>query len=136
MRCVVPQASRRRHIGSFNLKSWKAWSPRSSSSVQLTPSRIFCIDWLWSILPLLLGVLAVVIYAVTLLLAAQGSLPALLLTMFLPVTAQAYWIWAVWAATGILFHPLTLLCAAWLTLLGIRIFAQNMFADWRPPHSS
>ncbi len=80
---------------------------------------------LWPMCEILLVVLSAAIYLYTLGLAAYTtitSFPALLLTMFVPVIAQAYWIWAVWAATGTLFHPLTLLCAAWLTLLGITIF--------------
>jgi hypothetical protein len=87
---------------------------------------------LWPMCEILLVVLSFTIYLYTLGLATYTtitSFPALLLTMFLPVIAQVYWIWAVWAATGTLFHPLTLLCVAWLTLLGITIFERNIFAN-------
>lgn len=80
---------------------------------------------LWAICDMLLAALAVVIYAATLLVASTG-VPGLVLTMFLPVIAQAYWIWAGWTATGVLFSPLALLCAGWLILLGIRIVAKRM----------
>ena len=102
---------------------------------------------LWSICGMLLGVLsgmigmlltalAMVIYLSTILLSLGTNIPTVLFTVFLPLIAQAYWISELRAATGTLFHPLTVLCVAWLTLLGIRIFAQNMLANWPPPQSS
>src|SRR5258705_6801056 len=74
---------------------------------------------LWPLLPVLLGGLSVLIYLCTISVASRAGVPAMVLAMFLPVIAQAYWIWALWAATGTLFHLLPVLCAAWLILLGI-----------------
>jgi hypothetical protein len=85
---------------------------------------------------MLLTALAMVIYLGTILLSLSTNIPTVLFTVFLPVIAQAYWISELRAATGTLFHPLTLLCVAWLTLLGIRVFALNMLANWRPPQSN
>jgi len=92
-------------------------------------------ELLWSTLPIWLIVLSALIYMYTLNIALQGSIPGVVLTMFLPAIAQAYWIWALWAATGTLFHPLTILCVAWLILLGIWIFAQDIIANWCRPRS-
>jgi hypothetical protein len=36
---------------------------------------------------------------------------------------------------GAVSHPLTVMCAAWLALLGIRILAQIILVGWRAPHS-
>jgi hypothetical protein len=85
------------------------------------------VELLWSCSGALLGVLSVLIYMATLVM-ALSSLPAMLLSALLPGIAQAYWIWALWPATGSLFHPLTLSCVAWLILLGITIFKRNLFA--------
>src|SRR5215510_1920671 len=57
---------------------------------------------LWALCGLVLVGLAAVIHLFTISLAT--SVPAKVLTMFLPVIAQIYWIWAQWAATGTLFH--------------------------------
>jgi hypothetical protein len=84
------------------------------------------VEYLWSISGSLFCLLSAAIYVSTLVM-ALNSLPAMLLSVFLPGIAQAYWIWAMWPATGTLFHPLTLSCVAWLTLLGITIFEQNLF---------
>ena len=63
------------------------------------------------------------------------SATGLVLTFLLPGIAQACWIWDLWPATGTLSHPLALMCAAWLALLGIRIVAQIMLVGWRAPHA-
>jgi hypothetical protein len=89
-----------------------------------------------SICGILLGVLSVLVYAATFLAVSSSSLWATVLTMFLPVVAQGYWIWAVWADTGTLFHPLTQLCVAWVALLGVWFLANYMFANQRPLQSN
>jgi hypothetical protein len=89
-----------------------------------------------SICGILLGVLSVLVYAATFLVVSSSSLLAMVLTMFLPVIAQGYWIWAVWADTGTLFHPLTQLCVAWVALLGVWFLANYMFANQRPLQSN
>ena len=71
--------------------------------------------------------LAPVIHLGTLMMVLAGtSVTGLVFTFLLPGIAQAYWLWELWPATGTLSHPLALLCAAWLALLGIRILAQIM----------
>ena len=89
---------------------------------------------LWAFCGLVLVGGGMVIHLFTISLAA--SVPAKVLTMFLPVIAQAYWIWAQWAATGTLFHLLTVLCLAWLALLGIEILGRYAFADPRSPQGA
>lgn len=90
----------------------------------------------WALLPHLLTLLGFVIVVHTISLASQSGVPAMVAAMFLPVIAQAYWIWAQWAATGTLFHALPLLCAAWLTLLGLWFLTRSTFADGHPRQSS
>jgi hypothetical protein len=63
------------------------------------------------------------------------SATGLVFTFLLSGIAQAYWLWELWPATATLSHPLTLLCAAWLALLGIRILAQIIRVGWHAPHS-
>jgi hypothetical protein len=84
----------------------------------------------------LFGWLAPVIHLGTLMMVPTGtSATGLVLTFLLPGIAQAYWLWELWPATGTLSHPLALLCAVWLALLGIRILAQIILVGWRAPHS-
>jgi hypothetical protein len=78
---------------------------------------------------ILLGWLAPVIHLGTLMMVPTGTSATGL------VFAQAYWLWELWPATGTLSHPLALLCAVWLALLGIRILAQIILVGWRAPHS-
>jgi TRAP-type C4-dicarboxylate transport system permease small subunit len=42
----------------------------------------------------------------------------LVFTFLLPGIAQAYWLWQLWPATATWSHPLTVMCAAWLALVG------------------
>jgi hypothetical protein len=77
----------------------------------------------WALLPMLLAGLAVVIHFCTLM-TAPASFTGLVFTFLLPGLAEAYWIWAKWATMGTLSHPVTLMCAVWLALLGIWIFAR------------
>jgi len=65
---------------------------------------------------ILLWMLGAGIHLLTLYVAYLTSFPALLATMFFPLLSQLYWIWQIWAVTGVFFNPLTLLCIAWLTL--------------------
>lgn len=55
-----------------------------------------------------------------------ASFTGLVFTFLLPGIAQAYWMWELWPATGSLSHPLALMCAAWLVLLGIGVVARTM----------
>jgi len=84
----------------------------------------------------LLGWLAPVIHLGTLMMVPTGtSATGLVFTFLLPGIAQAYWLWELWPATAALSHPLTLICAVWLALLGIRILAQITRVGLRAPHS-
>lgn len=96
------------------------------------------LNWvsLAGICELLLVWLAPVIHLGTLMMVPVGtSATGLVFTFLLPGIAQTYWIWELWPATSTLSHPLALLCAAWLALLGIRILAQIMLVGWRGSHS-
>ena len=95
------------------------------------------LNWklLTGICEFLLIVLAAVIHLGTLA-TAPASFTGLVFTFLLPGIAQAYWLWELWPATGALAHPLTLMCAAWLALLGIRILAQAMRVNRRVPQSN
>jgi hypothetical protein len=73
---------------------------------------------------ILLAWLAIVIHLTTLM-TAPTSFTGLVFTFLLPGIAQAYWLWELWPATGALSHPLTAMCAAWLTLLAIWIVAKT-----------
>jgi hypothetical protein len=89
---------------------------------------------LWALCTPLLWGLSAVIHLFTISLAI--SVPAKVLTMFLPLIAEAYWIWALWPVTGTLVHPLTLMCVAWLALLAILVLGWNAFADRRRPQGA
>ena len=96
------------------------------------------LDWklLAGICELLLIWLAPAIHLGTLMMVPTGtSATGLVFTFLLPGIAQAYWLWELWPATGAVSHPLTVMCAAWLALLGIRILAQIIFVGRRAPHS-
>jgi len=84
----------------------------------------------------LIVLLAPVIHLGTLMMVPTGtSGTGLVFTFLLPGIAQAYWLWELWPATAALSHPLPLMCAAWLALLGIRILAQITRVGWRVPDS-
>ena len=90
--------------------------------------------WLAGICELLLVCLAPVVHLGTLMLVPVGtSAKGLVFTFLLPGIAQAYWLWELWPATSAVSQPLTVLYAAWLALLAIRIVAQIMLIDWRAP---
>jgi hypothetical protein len=96
------------------------------------------LNWklLAGICELLLVWLTPAIHLGTLMIVPTGtSATGLAFTFLLPGVAQAYWLWELWPATGTLSHPLTVMCAAWLALLEIRILAQIMLVGWRAPHS-
>ncbi|MBR1274343.1 hypothetical protein [Bradyrhizobium sp. AUGA SZCCT0283] len=92
------------------------------------------VSWklLAGICEILLIALAPVIHLGTLA-TAPASFTGLVFTFLLPGIAQAYWLWELWPATAALVHPLTLMCAAWLALLGIWILAQRMLVGRRAP---
>ena len=96
------------------------------------------LNWvlLAGICEILLGWLAPVIHLGTLMMVpTDTSATGLVFTFLLPGIAEAYWLWELWPATGAVSHPLTLMCAVWLALLGIRILAQIIRVGWRAPHS-
>ena len=96
------------------------------------------LNWklLAGICEILLVWLAPVIHLGTLMMVPTGtSTTGLVFTFLLPGIAQAYWLWELWPATAALSHPLPLMCAAWLALLGIRILAQITRVGWRVPDS-
>lgn len=80
----------------------------------------------WLTIPIHLGTLMM----------APASFTGLVFTFLLPGIAQAYWLWELWPATAALSHPLALMCAAWLTLLGIWALAQTMPVNERAPQST
>ena len=95
-------------------------------------------DWklLAGICELLLIWLTPAIHLGTLMMVPAGtSAMGLVFTFLLPGIAQAYWLWELWPATGAVSHPLTVMCATWLTLLGIRVLAQIIFLSRRTPHT-
>jgi hypothetical protein len=81
-------------------------------------------------------ILFALIYLVTLWVASSGSIPAIVLSMFLPGIAQVYWIWVLLADGKTLFHPLILMCGAWLILFGAWFVARKKSANAGPPESS
>jgi hypothetical protein len=96
------------------------------------------LNWklLAGICELLLVWLAPAIHLGTLMMVPTGtSAMGLVFTFLLPGIAQAYWLWELWPATAALSHPLTLLCAAWLALLGIRVLVPIVLVGWRAPNS-
>jgi len=84
---------------------------------------------------IVLVVLFVIIHCCTILM-LPNSVSTLVFTIFLPMIAEAYWISQLRPPAGALFHPLTVWCAVWVILLAIKIFAQNMFANWRAQQST
>ena len=96
------------------------------------------LNWvlLAGICELLLVWLAPAIHLGTLMMVPTGTgAMGLVFTFLLPGIAQAYWLWELWPATGTVSHPLTVMCAVWLALLGTRILAQIIRVGWRAPHS-
>jgi hypothetical protein len=95
------------------------------------------LNWafLWSISGILLAWLGMAIHFCTLL-TAPASFTGLVFTFLLPGIAHAYWIWTKWETMGTLSHPVTLMCAAWLALPGIWIFARHMVVNGRAQPSS
>jgi hypothetical protein len=92
-------------------------------------------EFLGSISGILLGGLGFAIHLCTLL-TAPASFTGLVFTFLLPGIAEAYWIWAKWATMGTLSHPVTLMCVAWLALLGSAILARYMVGNGRAPQSN
>ena len=114
----------------FSITSQTASPPGSSSSSALTrlTHSLQGLNWalLAGICEILLVWLAPVIHLGTLMMVPAGtSATGLVFTFLLPGIAQAYWLWELWPATATFSHPLALLCAAWLALLGIRIVGAD-----------
>lgn len=79
-----------------------------------------------SVTAMLLAGLAVLIWAASIALAAAYDFVAMVATTLLPGIAQVYWIASVKAATGKVPEPLTALCAIWLGLLVVFIYANHV----------
>jgi hypothetical protein len=88
-----------------------------------------CLHWqsVRGLSQFLLCTLGVLIHFATLL-TAPSSFTGLVFTFLLPGIAQAYWLWELWPATGAWSQPLSMMCAAWLGLLGVWFLAKTMTA--------
>lgn len=64
-------------------------------------------------------VLAAGIYLLTLYIAYLTGFFQMLLTLALPGVAQVYWTFRFWYETGTFLNLLTILCIAWLVLMGL-----------------
>lgn len=73
--------------------------------------------------------LSALIHLVTIMIACSSSVMAAVLTMFLPLVSEVYWIGAAWAKTGTLDHDLTRLVVAWLVLVGVELVGRRIFAE-------
>ena len=80
---------------------------------------------LWSLTAYLLAGLAVIIWVASTAVAAASGFTAMVATTLLPGVAQAYWIWSISTATGKVPEPLSMLCATWLGLLVVFIYARH-----------
>jgi hypothetical protein len=85
------------------------------------------LDWKLSagICEVLLIWLVPAIHLGTLMIVPAGTSTTGLVFTFLP-PGQAYWLWELWPATGAVSHPLTVMCATWPALLGIRVGADHI----------
>ena len=81
----------------------------------------------------LLVLLTPMIHLGTLVMAPAANVTGMVATFLLPGIAQAYWLWELWPATGVPSHPLAVMCAAWLAVLGIWIAAKTILAGARAP---
>jgi hypothetical protein len=87
----------------------------------------------WSLTTGLLGVLSLLIWVASTSIAAVSGFTAMVATTLLPGFAQAYWIWSLWTTTGRVPEPLSLLCAMWLALFAVLIYARHYaFVGERP----
>jgi hypothetical protein len=83
-------------------------------------SKLIC-----SVTAFLLAGVAVCIWVASTALAAASGFTAMVATTLLPGVAQVYWIASLRAATGHVPEPLSMLCAAWLGLLVVFIYARH-----------
>ena len=83
-------------------------------------SKLIC-----SVTAFLLAAVAVCIWVASTSLAAASGFTAMVATTLLPGVAQAYWIASLWIATGKVPEPLSMLCATWLGLLVVYIYAGH-----------
>jgi predicted exporter len=58
------------------------------------------------------------IYLLTLYIAYLTGFFQMLLTLVFPMVAQIYWIFRIWYETGTFLNTLTLLCIAWVVIIG------------------
>jgi hypothetical protein len=84
-------------------------------------AAIACVVALW--------LLGVAIYLLTLYNAYQSGIIALMLSFFLPILSQLYWIWHLWSVTGVFFTLLTVLCIVWFALAAAALFLNSYAND-------
>jgi hypothetical protein len=63
------------------------------------------------------GILFVGIHIFTVYLAYTHSILQMLLTLFVPIVAELYWLVHIWYETGTFFNLLTALCLIWLVVV-------------------
>jgi len=80
---------------------------------------------LWSVTEVLLVLLAGCIWVTSTGVAAASGFVAMVATTLLPGISQVYWIWSIRAATGKVPEPLTMLCATWLCLFVVWVYARH-----------
>jgi len=73
----------------------------------------------------LLAGLALLIWVASIAVAAASGFTAMVATTLLPGLAQAYWITSLWATTGKIPEALSALCATWLSLFVVFIYARH-----------
>jgi hypothetical protein len=83
-------------------------------------------------LPIIL--LSMLIWVVTLSMAARSGFTAMVVSTLLPGIAQAYWIGELLAAGKSLSHPFILMCGAWLVLCAICMVAYAKAGPPEPDH--
>jgi len=87
---------------------------------------------LWSVAESALILLAACIWVASTALAAASGFVAMVATTLLPGVSQVYWICSIRAATGKVPEPMTMLCAAWLGVFVVWVYARH-YALLRKP---
>jgi hypothetical protein len=80
---------------------------------------------LWSVTEAALIVLAGCIWVASTAVASASGFVAMVATTLLPGISQLYWIWSISAATGKVPEPVTMLCATWLGLFVVWVYARH-----------
>jgi hypothetical protein len=80
---------------------------------------------LWSVTEVLLILLAGCIWVASTAVASASGFVAMVATTLLPGLSQVYWIRSIWAATGKVPEPMTMLCATWLGLFVVWVYARH-----------